>query len=692
VSENQNPDARQGQTATLSRELSDFLLELSIGVHRYSMYPLEHPSLRPAAANVVARLTDVLAGRKNLSIGVGSDQLLIDGVATESRHPVLRDLAKRLHEHQLGGVSFSSGTRVREVESLLQTLSQDPDRDGDPLGLLPSDQLPTWEHIRLFPVGYGQLELAEDDASRGRQLDRATGLWLSLAKMALEGDDSYTDETASDPSAVAHSIKSHRRQAAYDEVIVNYLLQLAEELKVDASGEAESVRRKVSNLVRELDEDTLQRLVALGGNDAQRRRFVLDANQSLAVDSVVKLVRAAAGASQQTISHSLTRLLMKLSSHADAGPARIRDQADAALRDNVEGLIREWDLSDPNPDGYTLILDSMARAAPVFNLDREEEDGESLSGAHRLIQMSLEVDTWGPTVAKGVSDLVDAGEVGYLLQLADGAPDHSRVAPRLIEYLTSPTQLRRILSGEDVHEETLNAIVGRMGTAAIPTLMDVLAESESRAIRRQVFDALAGFGEVVGPQVVARLDDARWFVIRNLLALLKTLPVKPQGFSPGPFLSHEDPRVRREAFALAVRESGNRERTLALGLADPDDRMLRIALRELQKALPETLVPVLVSRVVRAGRDPDLRVMAVKALRHSRSNLALEVLLEVCDGGKTILGKVKLPPASRELLAALRVLGEGWSDDQRARETLSAARRAKDARIREALSGGGWEE
>jgi hypothetical protein len=117
-----------------------------------------------------------------------------------------------------------------------------------------------------------------------------------------------------------------------------------------------------------------------------------------------------------------------------------------------------------------------------------------------------------------------------------------------------------------------------------------------------------------------------------------------------------------------------------------------MALLELQESLPETLVPVLVSRVVRSDRDPDLRVMAVKALRNSHSNLALEALLEVCNGGKSILGKVKLPPATPELLAALRVLGETWPEDDRAAETLSAARKAKDAEIRGALSAEGWDE
>ncbi len=692
MSENQTPGARHQPTATLSRELSEFLLELSIGVHRYSMYPPDHPSLLPAASNIMERLSQVLSGRRRLSIGVGREQLVIDGVATESKHPVLRDLAKRLHEHQLGAVSFQNGAEVGEVEGLLETLAQDPERDVDPLGLLPREEIPSWEHIRLFPVGYDQLELKGDGLATELEPDRATDLWLGLARAALGSEEAFTAETAPDAATIARSIQTHRRQAAYDQVIVGYLLQLAEELKAGSGGEAESIRKRVSNLVKELDDETLEQLVALGGTPAQRQRFVLDSNQSLAVDSVVKIVRAAAAASQQTISHSLTRLLLKLSSHADSGTARIRDQADAAFRDNVEELIRDWELKDPNPDEYTLILDSMSRAAPVFGAEEEGEADEALSGAHRLVHMSLEVDSWGPTVAKAVSDLIEAGEVGYLLELVDAAPGDSQVAARLTDYLTSPPQLRRLLAGEDVHEETLEAVVERMGTAAIPTLLDVLAESESRSVRRKVFDVLAGFEEEVGPHVLRRLDDARWFVLRNMLALIKRLPYKPQGFSPGPFLSHEDPRVRREAFVLAVREPGQRERTLALGLADPDDRLVRTALLEVQESLPETLVPVLVSRVVRSDRDPDLLVMAVKALRHSRSNLALEALLEVCNGGKSILGKVKLPPASPELLAALRVLEAAWGGDGRAREALGAATRSRDPEIRGAVSGGGWEE
>ena len=44
-----------GERATLSRDLADFLIELSIALHKHAMYPEGHPSLAPAAAGVTRR-------------------------------------------------------------------------------------------------------------------------------------------------------------------------------------------------------------------------------------------------------------------------------------------------------------------------------------------------------------------------------------------------------------------------------------------------------------------------------------------------------------------------------------------------------------------------------------------------------------------------------------------------------------
>ena len=677
----------KAERAALSRELSELLVELSIAVHRFAMYPPGHPSLGPAVENVVGRLADVLVEREGLAIGVAQRQLVIEGVATDARHPVLGDLARRLHHHQVGAVSFRRGVRAAEVEHLLEALAADPERGSGPLG---ATDLPRSEHVRLHAVGYERLGLegeGEGPGAAAAMTDRAAQLWLGLAQAAMAREEPLGE--APDAGAVARSITEHRRDTAYDQVVVGYLLQLAEELKGgDGAGEAGRVRRRLSALIRELDEDTLARLVEMGGDLGQRKRFLLDANQGLALDAVVKVLRAAASASQQTISTSMTRLLNKLAIHAEQGGGRVRRQADTALRENVEELLADWKLKDPNPDAYTLVLDGMARAAPLF--EGGEGTGDEVAGAERLVEMALEVDAWGTTVRKAVHDLLKDGRAPFLLELVDGAPEHSRLADRIRRHMMAPEQFKKVLGGDDVDERTLHALVARMGSAAVDPLLDVLSESDSLPVRRKVFDQLATMGPFVGQRTLERLDDPRWFVQRNMLALLQRLSAVPEGLDVGRFLAHPDPRVRREAFPLALRFEALRDRGMAGALADDDERLVRMALLELQKDLPETLVPTLVSRVVRSEkRSPELRAMGARALRHSRSPLALESLLGLATQGRSLLGRARLADRSPALLAALRTLAEVWAGDARAADVLEAAARAKDPDVRAAAEARG---
>lgn len=682
-SEAQGPAA----SATLSRELGDFLIQFSIAVHRFAMYPPGHPSLEPAADNVLTRLAKLFKDSPSLSIGVAQRQLVIGGVATESKNPVLSDLAGRLHEHQIGAISFENSPDLYAVESLLGTLARDPEAEGQPLGML-GERMPSWEKIQLFGLGYEKLELVDGEAQPTAH-NKASELWLGLARAAMAGGEEGHEESSQNPEVIAESIRAHRQEAAYDQVIVGYLLQLADEVKTsNDSGNSESlkVKRQLSSLVNELDENTLGRLVEMGGDAAQRKRFVLDASQALAVDSVVKVVKAAADASQQTISNSLTRLLTKLAVHAEGGPGAIRAHADSALRENVEDLIENWELDDPNPDSYTLILDKMASAAPILIQEDAAEDDE-LSGPARLLQMAIEVDAWGPTTHRAVSELIDDGEIRWLIDLIDDAEDGNQVSRTIESLVTSPEHLRRILSGDDIDADALEEIVSRGGQATIDPLLDALADSGSRSVRRKVFDTLKNLrDEGTAELFVARLDDSRWFMLRNVLALLHESGVTPKGFTVAPFMDHGDDRVRREAFTLALKEPGLRERALATALAAEDDRMVRMALLELRASLPETLVPTLVKRVLNAERSSDLKAMAARLLASTGSKLGLDAMLRMVVTGKNFMGRRRLAPSSPEVIGAIQALATGWPTEPRVKKVLAAARRSNDEGIRNAVS------
>lgn len=114
----------------LSREYSDFLIELSIALHKYGMYPSGHPSLEPAAAGVATRAASLLADRGQIAFGVARRQLVIEGVATNPSQPVLRRLAASLHRHHLGAVTFERGVAAQEITEALRVLSQEPEQHG----------------------------------------------------------------------------------------------------------------------------------------------------------------------------------------------------------------------------------------------------------------------------------------------------------------------------------------------------------------------------------------------------------------------------------------------------------------------------------------------------------------------------------------------------------------------------------
>src|SRR6266849_7623205 len=422
------------EKAALSRELADFLIELSISLHKHAMYPEGHPSLAPAAAGVARRAEHLFEGRGSLALGVARQQLVIEGVATDPKNPLLSELAGRLHRHHLGAVTFHRGLRVTDVADVLKTLAVEAERTGEPLGLGSPEQLRAWDNIRLHPVTYERLELLREDnqaaviddkGAKERGL-RSAQLWVGLARAALTADALASDDTpppASEPSMIAKAIDNHPKSAAYDQVIVGYLLQIADELKHTGGAEAVALRRRTSKLVGALQPATLRRLIEMGGDSAQRTKFAIDATHGLAVDAVLDIVRAMADASHRTISDPLVRMLSKLAQHAEQGPAEARPQADEALREQVRDLLQRWTLADPNPDAYGTALHRMAAAAPSRVPRTDYANGaEPL----RILQTAMETGVLGFGAWRAVERLVEDNRIGMLVDVLDASPDIAR--------------------------------------------------------------------------------------------------------------------------------------------------------------------------------------------------------------------------------------------------------------------------
>ena len=578
-----------------------------------------------------------------------------------------------------------------EILEFLTLIAADPDRGGQPLGLGPRERREQQPHIRLHPVAYDDLRLVDDagtseeDDEVRRARTRYAQLWVGLARAAMvtaerwdgdseEGAEQAAEQVEHDPVAVARAISRRPKDDAYDQVIVGYLLQIAEELRTASGADAIQLNQRMGQLVSEMDAATLERLMLMGGDGSQRRQFLMNASQGLKSASVVKLLEAAATTEGEGISDCMLRMLRKLAHHAEQSPDLHSQHAENALQEQVEELIGGWSLKDPNPDAYTTALRGMAAAAPIFVVPK----GQLFEAEpKRMVEMALEIDAMGNVVSDAVQQLIEDKEATWLIaRMKDNG------ASALTQSLVGSKEqvvrlLEQILDDELLEPQLLDAIIELVGSVAIEPMVDALVESESRHVRRLLLDRLALQGSEAGKVAVSRIDDARWHVTRNMLAVLRGLDELPESFKPDGFLRHEDHRVRMEAMHIMFRMPLLREKGITYGLADSEEKAIRLALAAAMDNCPKTAIPLIISRAI--DGPTDLRVAAIRVLGSAGGEAAIATLLRITQP-KRALFRWKHPRKTAEYLAALGALC-GHRDERRVRPVLNLAARRRDPEI-----------
>ncbi len=671
----------------LSREFSEFLVELSVALHKYGMYPSGHPSLEPAAAAVVSRAARLLDDRAQIAFGIARRQLIIEGVATNAAQPVLRRLAEGLHRHHLGAVSIGRGLTVHETSEALAALAREPEQHGA-VGLVPVGDRPIWPHLRLHPLSFAGLAIADTGPPTpgdGGAM-RSAELWVGLARAAMAGEAAgpSTEPPSTEPSLVARAIDQHPREEAYDQVIIGYLLQIARELKTSGGADAGALQRRTARLVGALRPETLRRLVEMGGDAAQRRAFVLDATHGMAVDAVIDIVKAAADASGQTISHGLSRMLSKLAAHAEFGEAPVRPAADVALREQVGRLLSGWELADPNPAGYSSFLQHLATTSRDRPADSASD--ASLVDPLRLVEIGLEVGGAGPMIDRSIDRAIRDGHTADLLARLASPPEHSHAgAVAVTAHLVRPDVLAILLQQSPIDFDSLDRLLPAMGRDGFDVLLEVLATAEHRTTRRKLLDRLAAAPVDLSASIVARLADDRWFVQRNMLVLLARLSRLPDGLSLARWSAHPDVRVRHEAIRLQLTIPAERTAAVRAALEDGHPRLVHSGLAAIRHDCPGSVAGLVGAIAGNPAVTEELRVLAARALGHCRDPRGLSQLVALVDGGRTLLGRPRLALRTPVLTAALEAMATGWRGDDRALLWFRLAAESADPDIRRAV-------
>jgi len=325
------------------------------------------------------------------------------------------------------------------------------------------------------------------------------------------------------------------------------------------------------------------------------------------------------------------------------------------IREKVRTLLEEHRQEAFVPDEYLLELNDLL----AENLPSQIENNElrfllsslapsviEIRGSEIIMQLVL-TDPDGENAQELIQNLADM--CGYFLELGDydqvlsllRQAANSRLPPHLRTVLRDvfcrTEFLDEILSGLTVwgkpKYDQVTQLIRIIGRPFIDPLLDRLATEENMSLRRFIIDRVLAFGDAAKMPLIARLNDQRWYVLRNIIAMLRTLAPGQEADRLRPLLKNANQKVRHEVvMSLMLAGDPIAQRQILQDLHSNDRETQLATINLVGKACGPDIVRKLTEILSKGGfsaAEYELKAACVKALAEIGKPEALPDLVKV---------------------------------------------------------------
>jgi HEAT repeat protein len=212
---------------------------------------------------------------------------------------------------------------------------------------------------------------------------------------------------------------------------------------------------------------------------------------------------------------------------------------------------------------------------------------------------------------------LDPGAFAEALGVVEGLQrlnfDHS--LERLADVDTIRNLVERIHDAPPETASVIQKLTERMGIAAAHMLLVALAEEDNLGRRRRLFDFAVSLGSAIVPAATRFLGDERWFVVRNVVILLRSVNDRSSLPEIRRVAHHSDMRVRMEAI----------KSLFALDPTVPRD-LLDEAIHASDPKLAETAITLVGNYGIQEAVAPLLRMISVNDVFGARRALRIRAI------------------------------------------------------------------
>ena len=315
-------------------------------------------------------------------------------------------------------------------------------------------------------------------------------------------------------------------------------------------------------------------------------------------------------------------------------------------------------------------------SAIIFRLMADNQDRSQFAGLQRNL---IDLANYFVETAdfKGLYEL-HGSLLTYLRNRPDEPPEHTA---ELLETLHNPEFQQEILDNlqrwDKDKQAEIRAYIKLAGEGFAKTLIQRLSTEPDTRLRRFHLSTLVSMGSSAHREIYNALADERWYLVRNLLAVLRMQKIEVDLQRIAPLENHPHLRVNQEILKLLFQHDPDAANQLLLKQLNNDDPEICLhaaqwAEQSNDQAILDKLLDLLVSDRLSNETLP-LKLQIIKTLGSIGDESALPALSKLLSAGKLFnsarqqqlqkeilnhLGQYPFPPV-KQLLQKLALARRG---------------------------------
>jgi HEAT repeat protein len=680
-----------GKLTVVPRRILLFTTRLSTAMKSLRIYPSGSDIPRRNALEVLEVLKETPANEEYVELGVTRNGLTFEGATVFPRSQGFQSFARDFYKRNLAAIRFHRGVTPEEILRFLSLIIMPAEQLAAQGGMEPSlselgivnitvteaatrivetvlpgglefiDQYDIPDHLEV-PTDMTVDEVLEEaggDQTRDKRVlmrvlrdRRAVAKYLREAR-TREPEDSLgevarrvlamarntRDELPADQAAVLDVIAEAIMELNPEERGDLYESHLLEEGRMDDAIAAIIDRLGVEEVVNCILNEIEETPAALTGLSRAVRNLAL-MNVSADRDSVLELAvtkMRARGFSEVYIEEM----------EAEVAPARITGtETRRRTAGPIDTMLR---LVDMAPDASDVFVYEDAVEPLREEAARGTTDGDIISALVAVATLESRDDEFAAIMSMledSVGVLVDSHEADVAADVAEALsavaagpnvlPDHRDRMLKVVNSIASPESLARVTtalrrySSDSAEYLACRRLLGVLGESMIDPLLEVLAGEEDMSARKALIELISSSAHDYIPELGARLKDSRWYLVRNVVAILASTHKQEVVPLLQRTLRHADVRVRRETIrGLAGIRVALADSVIASALDDVDAQNVQAAARHLGMIGARSAAPALEKVALGTSlgnHDIPARVEAIGALAKIGEPSSVEVM------------------------------------------------------------------